>query len=169
MNSDEFEPWIAIRYLGGILASRSFWIQQPHSNHEIVTEKLFQRGKQLVEDMDIERWAKTDILLRKICGDVEGIDILTCTSRNLVSAKRASSFGSIAEELPAADGTCTPVSTFWINLKFNIHCSYSPAARHLLPQSYDTVSSEYVMLIGMSLQCEPVEVLDLCDTYASTF
>jgi hypothetical protein len=78
MNSDEFEPWIAIRYLSGILASRSFWIQQPHSNHKIVTKKLFQRGKQLIEDMDIECWAKTDILLRKICGDVEGIDILTC-------------------------------------------------------------------------------------------
>jgi hypothetical protein len=80
MNSDEFEPWIAIRYLGGILASRSFWIQQPHSNHKIVTKKLFQRVTQLVEDMDMERWAETD--MREIRGDIEGIDILTSALLN---------------------------------------------------------------------------------------
>jgi hypothetical protein len=68
MNSDKFEPWIAIRYLGRILASRSFWVQQPHSNHQVVTAKLFQRVTQLVED----------IHLRGSHGDVEGIDALTC-------------------------------------------------------------------------------------------
>jgi hypothetical protein len=37
---------------------------------------------QLVEDMDMERWATTDIFLRKIRGDIEGIDMLTCALLN---------------------------------------------------------------------------------------
>jgi hypothetical protein len=78
IKSDDFEPWIAIRYLGRILESHSFWYQKPHSNHQTATKKLFKRVTQLVEDVDIESWAKTDILLRNIRGDVEGIDMVTC-------------------------------------------------------------------------------------------
>jgi hypothetical protein len=37
---------------------------------------------QLVEDMDMECWATTDIFLRKILGDIEGIDILVCALLN---------------------------------------------------------------------------------------
>jgi H2-forming N5,N10-methylenetetrahydromethanopterin dehydrogenase-like enzyme len=77
MNSDEFEPWIAIRYLGTILASSSFWAQQPHANHQFATNKLFQRVVRLVNDMDMECFATTDVRLRKINGDIEGIDLLT--------------------------------------------------------------------------------------------
>jgi hypothetical protein len=77
-SSDEFKPWIAIRYLGRIIASRSFWIQQPHPNHQKVTKKLLERVVQLVEDLGVERWARTDIALGKIRGDPEGIDIFTC-------------------------------------------------------------------------------------------
>ena len=80
--SDKFEPWIAIRYLGGILESPSFWEQDPHSNHQTVTKKLFERVRQLVEDLDIERWAITDVALRVIRGDVQGIDILVSALLN---------------------------------------------------------------------------------------
>jgi hypothetical protein len=77
VNSDEYEPWIAIRYLGRILESPSFWIQQPHSNHQIVSKKLFRRVRQLVEDLDVECWALTHVALRKIRGDIQGVDGLT--------------------------------------------------------------------------------------------
>jgi hypothetical protein len=82
VSSDTFEPWIAVRYLGGILESRSFWTQHPHYNHQIVTKKIFKRVKQLVEDLDVESWAITHLVLRGIRGDVQGIDILTSALLN---------------------------------------------------------------------------------------
>jgi hypothetical protein len=85
ITSDKFEPWIAIRYLGGILESPSFWEQEPHSNHRAVTKKLFKRVRQVVEDLDVERWAITDVALRVIRGDVQGIDILVSALLNGVA------------------------------------------------------------------------------------
>jgi hypothetical protein len=87
MDSDKFEPWVAIRYLGNILDSPSFWQQDPHSNHEVVTVKLFRRVRQLVEDMDMEEWARTDttLRLRVFHGDVKGIDDLVAALLNGVS------------------------------------------------------------------------------------
>jgi hypothetical protein len=74
MSSDEFEPWIAIRYLGTILESSYFWVQEPHSNHQAVCQRLFQRARKLVEDLDVEHSVITQEEFR---GDVQGIDILT--------------------------------------------------------------------------------------------
>jgi hypothetical protein len=83
ISSDDFEPWIAIRYLGRILVSRSFWNQEPHSTHQTTTKKLFKWVTQLVDDVDIECWAKTDILLRDIREDIDG------RCRNLVLTKKS--------------------------------------------------------------------------------
>jgi hypothetical protein len=84
MDSDKFEPCVAIRYLGGILESSSFWHQECHYNHEVVTVKLFGRVRQLVEDMDMEGWAKMDVAfqLREFHGDVQGIDYLVAALLN---------------------------------------------------------------------------------------
>ena len=84
MDSDKFEPWVAIRYLGGILETPSFWHQECHYNHKAVTEMLFGRVRQLVEDMDMEGWAKMDntLRLRVFLGDVQGIDELVAVLLN---------------------------------------------------------------------------------------
>jgi hypothetical protein len=75
--SEKYEPWIAIRYLGAVLESSSFWVQQSHHIHQSVTKKLFERVRQLVEDLDVKGWATTDVALRRIRGDVQGVDIIT--------------------------------------------------------------------------------------------
>jgi hypothetical protein len=82
LDSDKFEPWIAIRYLGGILDSPSFWIQRCHPTYHNVTKKLFERGRQLVEDVDVECWVTTNVALGEIHRDVQGIDLFTSALLN---------------------------------------------------------------------------------------
>jgi hypothetical protein len=70
-DSDRFESWIAIRYLGGILESYSFWVQEAHYNYLVVTKKLIERIIRLIEDLDVELGT---ISKEGPCMDIPGID-----------------------------------------------------------------------------------------------
>jgi hypothetical protein len=69
---------MAVRYLGGILEFPSFWDQEFHTNHETVTNKLFERVGRLVGDLDVTSIPPTRAAPSKICADfdLQGTDLL---------------------------------------------------------------------------------------------
>ena len=83
LGSDEFESWVAIRYLGGLPQPPSFWVQQSHDNHQAVVKKVVERVNQLIEDLDLKHVTQSDE--NPPCADVLGID--TIASALLKGAK----------------------------------------------------------------------------------
>ena len=81
-SGDKFEPRLAIRYLGRILEIPFFWVQPSHGNYHIVLKRLFQRVRQLVEDLDVERTLTIDDGLRQVRMDVHGVDIIASALLN---------------------------------------------------------------------------------------
>jgi hypothetical protein len=69
---------MAVRYLGGILEFPSFWDQEFHANHETVTNKLFEKVGQLINDLDVTSISPTRDAPNKIRVDfdLQGTDLL---------------------------------------------------------------------------------------------
>lgn len=65
-----FDHHIAIRYLGGILALPSFWLQTG-TIHESVVKKLFARTTILLQDLGVDSQEDVNVLT----SDVDGLDI----------------------------------------------------------------------------------------------